>query len=187
MIRNKRENRSLTGFTPLRDNEENQDSKSIFALDKKEAGQKRYKSLTGFTLIELLVVIAIIGLLASIITTAVSNTRIKARDARRLSDVKQIKSGMDIYYSSGNGYPPAALWVAGTRLACATTDALTIPRDPLNDAGHQYVYTELGGTISGCGRNDLRQRFTLQFVLEKTGATYTMTEDGQFSPALPAL
>lgn len=53
----------------------------------------------GFTLIELLVVIAIIGLLSTLAVVALNNARQKARDARRLSDVKQIQTALELYYN----------------------------------------------------------------------------------------
>ena len=51
----------------------------------------------GFTLIELLVVIAILGLLASIVLLSLGNSRAGARDARRLSDLKQLRVAMELY------------------------------------------------------------------------------------------
>ena len=60
---------------------------------------------TGFTLLELLVVIAIIGLLASIITVSVNLARIKARDAKRIADFKQIQNALALYYDDNGKYP----------------------------------------------------------------------------------
>ncbi len=48
----------------------------------------------GFTLIELLVVIAIIGLLASVVLASLNTARQKGRDARRLSDLKEIANAV---------------------------------------------------------------------------------------------
>jgi prepilin-type N-terminal cleavage/methylation domain-containing protein len=56
------------------------------------------KKKYGFTLIELLVVIAIIGILATIIMVSLNNARIKARDARRMSDMNSINKAMSLYY-----------------------------------------------------------------------------------------
>lgn len=61
----------------------------------------------GFTLIELLVVIAIIGLLASVVLLALNSARQKSRDAKRLADVRQIASAVELYFNDQSAYPPA--------------------------------------------------------------------------------
>jgi len=59
----------------------------------------------GFTLIELLVVIAIIGILSSVVLASLNSARTKSRDARRLSDMKQVQLALELYYDSNNAYP----------------------------------------------------------------------------------
>jgi prepilin-type N-terminal cleavage/methylation domain-containing protein len=59
----------------------------------------------GFTLIELLVVIAIIGLLSSIVLTAVNVARYKGYDAQRFSDLRQMQTVLDSYYTDHGSYP----------------------------------------------------------------------------------
>jgi prepilin-type N-terminal cleavage/methylation domain-containing protein len=66
------------------------------------------KSGEGFTLIELLVVIAIVALLSSVVLVAVSNTRMKARDARRIADLNQITKALDVYFQTYGYYPPGS-------------------------------------------------------------------------------
>lgn len=60
---------------------------------KKKKGTKKRK---GFTLIELLVVIAIIGLLATLAVVSMSSARAKARDAKRVSDIRQMATILDV-------------------------------------------------------------------------------------------
>ncbi len=64
----------------------------------------------GFSLIELLVVVAIMGLLAAMSIISLNTARARARDARRLSDVKQIQTALEMYFADINNYPttPAA-------------------------------------------------------------------------------
>lgn len=59
----------------------------------------------AFTLIELLVVIAIIGILATISVVSINNTRSRSRDSRRVSDIKQVHTALELYYDSANEYP----------------------------------------------------------------------------------
>jgi len=56
----------------------------------------------GFTLIELLVVIAIIGLLSTLAVVSLNSARGKARDAKKISDVKAIQTAMEMYKSDSS-------------------------------------------------------------------------------------
>ncbi len=59
----------------------------------------------GFTLIELLVVIAIIAILSSVVIASLNSARIKARNANRLSQIKEYKTALEFYYDKYGGYP----------------------------------------------------------------------------------
>lgn len=74
----------------------------------------------GFTLIELLVVIAIIALLSTLAVVALGNARQKSRDAKRLSDIKQIQTALELYFTDQNGYPvvAGALVLGGATAKC---------------------------------------------------------------------
>jgi len=58
----------------------------------------------GFTLIELLIVVVIIGILASIAIPKFSSTREKAYFAAMKSDLKNLASQQEIYYSDTYEY-----------------------------------------------------------------------------------
>ncbi len=109
------------------------------------------KKSRGFTLIELLVVVAIIGMLSSMVLVSVNSSRIKSRDARRLSDLSQIQKALELFYSQNGRYPQinsAATFSAAT-LWNGTTGSLQyelrdfisrLPVDPTNDTSYQYWY-----------------------------------------------
>ncbi|OGF99809.1 hypothetical protein A2Y99_03650 [Candidatus Gottesmanbacteria bacterium RBG_13_37_7] len=61
----------------------------------------------GFTLIELLVVISIIVTLMAIGITSYSTVQSKARDSKRKSDIADIQSALEQYYSVCNYVYPA--------------------------------------------------------------------------------
>lgn len=68
---------------------------------------KQLKRGAGFTMLELLIVIAIIGILVSMGTVAYSSAQKRARDSKRVSDMKAIQSGLEQYYADNNSYPAA--------------------------------------------------------------------------------
>ena len=59
---------------------------------------------SGFTLLELLVVITIIGILALIVLAALSDARMKARNARRVAEVKQYITAIEFAYDKYGSY-----------------------------------------------------------------------------------
>jgi len=67
------------------------------------------KKQKGFTLIELLVVIAIIAILSTVVMAGLNSARMKGRDAKRLSDIKQVQTALELYYNDNSTYPTAAV------------------------------------------------------------------------------
>ncbi len=63
------------------------------------------KSKKGFTLIELLVVVAIMGLLSTLAITSLNTARARARDARRVADIRQIQAALELYFMDKSAYP----------------------------------------------------------------------------------
>lgn len=107
------------------------------------------KPSRGFTLIELLVVISIIGLLSTVVFATLSGTRPRARDAKRLSDVKQMALILTVESTT----------VAGSQalLGCTGADALTTTCTGPGDIVEFPSFTDpsftaacAGGATAGC-------------------------------------
>ncbi len=129
--------------------------------------QKRFFT-KGFTLIELLVVIAIIGLLSAVILAPIQSSRKKARDAKRNSELRSLKTALTVYFDDNGSFPVVtASTDTNWRSTCSgaggaltgtfsTVTAATVipsvptaffpnyisqmPMDPLNQAGSGTAY-----------------------------------------------
>jgi len=110
----------------------------------------------SFTLMELLVVIAIIGVLAAIAIPAINVARAKARDARRVQDLKEFSAALELYYEDHQQYP---VWAAGggfqdnggdNPLKVLVDEGYIVgalPEDPLPNKYVYYYKTDEGGYI----------------------------------------
>ncbi len=110
--------------------------------------KKPKQTKLAFTLIELLVVIAIIGLLATLSVVALSNTRARARDSRRVSDVKQIHTALELYYNAANQYPEelisgSILEHNGVTFLDPIPTAPTPPDGDCNNEDNVYQYNKV--------------------------------------------
>lgn len=92
----------------------------------------------GFTLIELLIVIAIIGLLATLAIISLTTAQRKARDTKRIADMKSIQTAAELYFSDQSTYPAPGNWTA---LQTALSPYISqVPVDPNHTAGTLYAY-----------------------------------------------
>ncbi|PIR05204.1 MAG: hypothetical protein COV57_00355 [Candidatus Liptonbacteria bacterium CG11_big_fil_rev_8_21_14_0_20_35_14] len=63
------------------------------------------KNRQGFTLIEMLVVVGIIGVLASLVLVGLGGARDAGADAKRISNLNQIRNSLELYYLRSGSYP----------------------------------------------------------------------------------
>ncbi|MDD4412231.1 MAG: type II secretion system protein [Patescibacteria group bacterium] len=118
----------------------------------------KLKTNKGFTLIELLVVIVIIGILATLATVALSAAKVKARDAKRISDIKQMQTALELYYNEESTYPPTTALTVGQALVGTQSGKTFMGKIPAGpNTGETYTYAQINGGTS----------YTLAYVLEK--------------------
>lgn len=129
----------------------------------------------GFTLVEILIVVAIIATLASVALVGLGPVQRNGRDTRRISDLRQVQNGVELYYAKcgyypGNaqsgsdctGFSPASDW---TSLSAALTGSAIgiskVPNDPRAGNSYQYGSTTgssyvLAATLENLGSTQLR-------------------------------
>ncbi len=143
-------------------------------------------------MVELLVVVAIIGLMAAVALVALNSARQKARDARRVADIRQVQTALEMYYSDANGYPSGANTlvgvVAGTAGNCIDNAGFTancsgtvyMARTPSNPVPTNDGSCPTSGYYYNSASNTT---YTIQYCLgaatgSLTAATHTATPAG---------
>jgi prepilin-type N-terminal cleavage/methylation domain-containing protein len=108
----------------------------------------------AFTLVELLVVISIIGLLSTIAVVNLGSARSKARNAKRIGDIRQLVTAFSLGYDTVGSYPTSG----GVCISTSCYEGYTgmpvdnnvinffkpytpVPSDPVGGRGYGgYVY-----------------------------------------------
>ena len=113
------------------------------------------KNSKGFTLIELLVVIAIIGLLSTLSVVALNSAREKARNARRVADMRQVQTALELYFNDQGRYPATedvnfsadnGQVSSGTKVYMSVLPKNPMPRNDTGCADQEYIYTYVSNT-----------------------------------------
>jgi prepilin-type N-terminal cleavage/methylation domain-containing protein len=112
----------------------------------------------GFTLIELLVVIAIIGILSSVVLASLNSARKKGRDARRISDLKQLQLALELYYDANQRFPAESEMYpsSGTSTLVTNRYISSMPVDPSGLGTYEYAGLDSAGAactataVPGC-------------------------------------
>lgn len=125
---------------------------------------KLLKKQEGFTLLELLIVIVIIGILAVMIIPSLLSGPQKARDGQRKSDLRNLKTALEQYYTDYNTYPKASSWKTDLSTSSpGTNDAYmkTVPQDPKSKADYSYTADPSGcdGDATPCTSYSLQTTF----------------------------
>lgn len=129
----------------------------------------------GFTLVEILIVVAIIATLASVALVGLGPVQRNGRDTRRVSDLRQVQNGVELYYAKCGYYPGAAQsssdcsgfsqasgWTGlSSALTGSTLGISKVPNDPRAGANYDYGSTSgtsyvLGATLENAGSVQLR-------------------------------
>jgi general secretion pathway protein G len=124
------------------------------------------------------VVIAIIALLSTLSVVALNSARVKSRDARRLSDIKQLRTALEMYFDANLTYPQhnSSSTLGATNFVCldaggfktlaqctSTVFMQKVPSDPQSNRIYQYY-------------SNSATSYRIAYYNESASATKTATE-----------
>lgn len=92
------------------------------------------KNTFGFTLPELLIVMTVLAGLAAVMMVSYPASQRRARDTRRISDLKQYQTAIELYANRVGSYSGLTSGVPGNGAQCGLLGLSTCPRDPKSPA-----------------------------------------------------
>lgn len=118
-------------------------------------------------------IVAFILFFGSIILTisivALNSARAKARDAKRVADIKQVQTALELYYNDKNNYPIINSWVElAEEIRKKPTYMSNLPTDPLNKDDYKYIYQSKSNG----------QNYLIKFKLEESKKGFEASPQG---------
>src|SRR5690348_14262381 len=157
---------------------------------------KKMMKRSGFTLIEILIVVAIIAILASVVLIGLGPTQQAGRDSRRLSDLRQVQNGLELYFNKCGYYPGNAVAASCAGVAWAPVSdwatmsgALTgsaigvnsVPKDPTSGRTYYYGTDVTGSTYVVAAALEQANNSIFNTYTAPSTAGYTVTGDANWN------
>lgn len=159
--------------------------------------ESKLKQKCGFTLIELLVVISIISFLACASLVVLNSSRMKSRDAKRISDFKQIQTALEMFFDQTGFYPQSSghpTWSGhwayfsqcletgvncGFSISNYSPVIAKVPQDPLRKTSDPFAndFTYYPASPTGCGDG---RNYRIAALLETEHQALDSDLDGSF-------
>lgn len=108
-----------------------------------------YKSKStsrGFTIVELLIVIVIIGILAALVIVAYTGIQNRAKNTKKISDVRQLQKIIELYHADNGRYPPTP---SGYQVSLMTGSLSSYTNVIPNDSTYPFFYVFGGDNAYG--------------------------------------
>jgi len=125
----------------------------------------------GFTLLELLVVVSIIGIMVTLGISSYSTAQKKGRDAKRKSDIKEVQSALEQYYSVCSYQYPTPTGSFFGPIICTTPSIAIVPTIPTDP---RVVTPYYCGPTPG-GSNCTSSSYTICAMLETESTPFCLT------------
>lgn len=112
----------------------------------------------AFTLIEILIVVVIVGILSTLAIVSLQNSRAKSRDAKRIANLKQIQTALEVYYYNYKKYPETLEELISSTTLVKSLTQIPIAPTPADgectNSSNNYNYVvsldKFSYTISSC-------------------------------------
>ncbi|OGY60184.1 MAG: hypothetical protein A3B23_03985 [Candidatus Colwellbacteria bacterium RIFCSPLOWO2_01_FULL_48_10] len=116
-------------------------------INSKGRALNKQSALKGFTLIEMLVVVAIISILSGLTLTGIGGFTARARDTRRIGDLKNVQNYLEFYFTKCGIYPGTSACAIGSLANWSELSAslaglgAKVPNDPISTRNYFYGVT----------------------------------------------
>ncbi|MEI7741767.1 MAG: hypothetical protein WCJ29_04640 [bacterium] len=135
----------------------------------------------GFTTLELVIALGVVFIITAISIMMVRSARSQMRDAVRVSDIKQIQAGLELFFAEQYSYPVVTdvVVVGGPSTICldkqgfsasCSSDRPYMPTVPGSIDSSAYVYISRNNENVACVASPCA-KYAMQFTLENARGT----------------